>query len=155
VQVREASLLEARRHLPGCVRSDEMQALQSLGAINCSAYSFDVEIRIPCQGTCGSNLAKFVIPAFSLIATFLLFNLSAAIMIDALKTAYRFSGNRALLTEKLTKKRLQVIWALWLDNAKIHGKFTEERPEIGKVLVTVQRAVDLPDLYLTRPLQVW
>ena len=60
-----------------------------------------------------------------------------------------------ILTEKLTKKRLQVIWALWLDNAKIHGKFTEERPEIGKVLVTVQRAVDLPDLYLTRPLQVW
>ena len=152
---RRGWLKEARMHLAGCVREDEMRQLQQLGAIDCSAYSFGVEIKVPCQGTCGTNLSKFAIPAFSLISTFLLLNLSAAIMIESLKMAHRFSGHRALLTKNMTKKRLNVIWALWQQHAQARGKYSEERPEIGKVLLTIQRAVDLPDLYYSRQVQVY
>ena len=152
---RRGWLKEARMHLAGCVREDEMRQLQQLGAIDCSAYSFGVEIKVPCQGTCGTNLSKFAIPAFSLISTFLLLNLSAAIMIESLKMAHRFSGHRALLTKNMTKKRLNVIWALWQQHAQARGKYSEERPEIGKVLLTIQRAVDLPDLYYTRHVQAY
>jgi hypothetical protein len=72
-----ASLQEARLHLPGCIRGSEIRELQKLGEINCSAYSFGARIEVPCQGTCGTNLAKFIIPLFSIISTFLLLNLSA------------------------------------------------------------------------------
>ena len=90
--MREEGLQEAKRYLPGCVRGDEIRSLQRLGVLKCTAPSFNKEIEVPCEGTCGTNLTKFVIPAFSLISTFLLLNLSAAIMIESLKTAYRFSG---------------------------------------------------------------
>jgi len=107
------------------------------------------------MGTCGTNLSKFVIPVFALLSTFLLLNLSAAIMIEALKTAHRFSGNRALLTKHMTKKRLSVIWDLWQKNAQNRGTDIRERPQLGKLLITVHRANDLPDLYYTRPVQVY
>jgi hypothetical protein len=128
---------------------------QRLGGLSCRAYSFNEPVEVTCQGTCGSNVAKFVIPIFSLLATFLLLNLSAAIMIDSLRSAARFSGNRALLSKNLTKKRFKVMWLLWSEHAKLRGKLVEDRPEIGKVMVTIQRAVELPEIFLTRHVQTY
>jgi hypothetical protein len=76
-------------------------------------------------------------------------------MIESLKTAQRFSGNRALLSKNLTKKRLDIIWNLWQDKAKLRGQNVEVRPERGKVLITIRRAVNLPELHYTRDVQVY
>jgi hypothetical protein len=105
-----SSLQELRTHLPGCIRVSEsvcvcvaafvrissplsvsaytpvcecFSVLQELGLINCSTASFEGQVQVPCLGTCGTNLAKLTIPAFSLLASFLLFNMSAALMIEA------------------------------------------------------------------------
>jgi hypothetical protein len=154
-QERASAFQELRLRLPGCVKGSEMQELQRLGGLSCRAYSFNEPVVVPCQGTCGTNVAKFVVPIFSLMGTFLLLNLSAAIMIDSLKTAYRFSGNRALLAKNLTKKRFAATWQLWAEHAQARGKLVDDRPEIGKVVVTVQRAVELPHIWLTRHVQAY
>ena len=62
--MREEGLQEAKRYLPGCVRGDEIRSLQKLGVLKCTAVSFTEEIEVPCESTCGTNLTKFVIPAF-------------------------------------------------------------------------------------------
>lgn len=152
---RDAALREARLHLPGCVKGSEMKELQRLGGLSCLSYSFGESIEVPCQGTCGTNVAKFVVPIFSLIATFLLLNLSAAIMLDSLRNAQRFSGNRALLTKTLSKKRFRSTWQLWAAHAQARGKLVDDRPEIGKVVVTVQRAVELPHVWVTRHVRAY
>ena len=132
-----------------------MQQLQQLGAINCMAWSFSTKIDVLCKSTCGTNLAKFIIPFFAMLSSFLLFNLSAAIMIESLKNANRFAGNRALLTKTLTKKRMSVIWEVWQENAKKRGQKHDLPAELGKVLLTVRRAVELPTIYYTRHVQVY
>ena len=153
--VREAALFEARLWLPGCVTSTEMQQLQELGVIACMSYSFNTQVEVPCQGTCGTNLSKFAIPIFSLVSTFMLLNLSAAIMIESLRMASRFAGHRALLSKKFTKKRLKAIWEVWDANARARGRPDDNRPEIGHVLLTIQRAVDLPKIYFSRDVQTY
>jgi hypothetical protein len=155
VYVSQALSEVKRLHLPGCVTSNEMSKLQELDAIQCTAYSFNEQIVVPCKGTCGSNLSKFAIPMFSLVSTFMLLNLSAAIMIESMRMASRFAGHRALLTKKLTKKRLKAIWAMWEGNAKARGHASDDRPEIGHALITIQRAVDLPEIYFTRNVQTY
>jgi len=132
-----------------------MRKLQQLGAINCVAWSFNVKINVLCESTCGTNLSKFIIPCFAMLSTFLLFNLSAAIMIEALKNANRFSGNRALLSKNLSKKRMNSIWALWQENARKRGQAYQLPREQGRVLLTVRRAVELPKIYYTRNVQVY
>jgi hypothetical protein len=132
-----------------------MQQLQQLGAINCMAWSFSTKIDVLCKSTCGTNLAKFIIPFFAMLSSFLLFNLSAAIMIESLKNANRFAGNRALLTKTLTKKRMSAIWEVWQEHAKKRGQKHDLPAELGKVLLTVRRAVELPTIYYTRHVQVY
>jgi len=132
-----------------------MQQLEQLGAINCMAWSFSTKINVLCKSTCGTNLAKFIIPVFAMLSTFLLFNLSAAIMIESLKNANRFAGNRALLTKTLTKKRMSAIWEVWQEHAKKRGPKHNLPAELGKVLLTVRRAVELPTIYYTRHVQVY
>ena len=73
-------LKEARRMLPGCATSSELDYLRSERLVDCSSKK-DIPFEPPCVSTCGNVFMLFTIPIYIFLSQSTVLNLIVAILI--------------------------------------------------------------------------